>query len=228
MDKVVAVLSRHHPELGSLVEVAKLLRHVLGVETEEVERLQRIEAKVDRLLAKDYQAAMEQVESAAIPGITEQERRRRLDVARDRLVDAVSAAGADLISRCAAEVALASLHRLMGVDGEATYWAQRAYQTSVDAVARAVDETNHPTLGRLRINHRQLYRFLPNVYYFTLRNSRSDSIIKCNTLAQRSHDVRDLALYIGVPMENVKLWVVENQFSALSGDDLRWIPKAHS
>jgi hypothetical protein len=60
-------------------KTAQLLMQIMGIESDTIQRLDRIEAKVDRLLGTPYNAAIEQVKSASLPGLSDNERERRLD-----------------------------------------------------------------------------------------------------------------------------------------------------
>jgi|SRR5271165_3197338 len=148
MNKTVLGILGDHAIGIPIDEAVQVLKEILGIENDTIKRLNRIEAKVDRVLGTHYKAAMEQIESASISGLSENERQRRLDLARDRLIDAVGAAGPDLTTRAAADVALASLHYLRQQHIEAIYYAKRAYLTSVEAVSQACNQANVVKVGR--------------------------------------------------------------------------------
>lgn len=212
--------------------VADLLKQILGIESDTVKRLAKIEAKVDRLLETPYKAAIEQTESAAVPGISEDERKRRLDIARDRLIDAIAAAGNDLTSRCAAEVALASLHYLRQQHGDAIHYAVRAYRTSSDAVAEACDEANVFRLGRVPILKASWYKsWLTYDLDFKAINSifRKQKLLLCFGLSDRCSEVREIAAHIGATANDIpKMILMEDPWKgppyAASADR---VPQGH-
>jgi hypothetical protein len=72
----------------------------------------------------------------------------RLDLARDQLIDAVAAAGSDLVSRAAALVALAVLHHLRGQHEQAKYYAAEASCVSHEAATQAYNDSDRVKMGR--------------------------------------------------------------------------------
>jgi hypothetical protein len=222
MAKVADILEAH--AIGMPVnEAVELLKQILGVESDTIKRLDRIEAKVDRLLGTPYKAAIEYVESASIPGLSDHERQRRLDGAHGCLINAIAAAGPDLTACGAAEVALASLHYLRQEHTDAGRYAERAYRTSVAAVAEAVDQANVLKVGKLPVvkfkwEHAK-WRDAPGVWGaldFANDFFRGQRTKICVELRNRSNEVREIAIHLGALVKDLpKMELIRDQHKAM-------------
>ena len=111
---------------GSGPIVAALTKSLIQCQDEQIETLNRIEAKIDRILLRDWKTGRRYLEEATLPGRTEDQQKAALASAANKLREAVDAQEDGSVSKASVLVELAAVFLLQSDIELAEYYAKKA------------------------------------------------------------------------------------------------------